>query len=166
LNEIELIRMFVPGKKILNDNRGEHYKIHTSKMQWFTNQTELMVEGSILGPCNFKCPDIKFVNNLIDAKNFGLRLEHWKCQHKFDLCNYEKSFKAIIDILIKNEYLYDDCWKYCHPIIFEGGDYSVWNRAFRYDKDNLPNRLTKSLWYDNGMDPKQDAILRIIAFSR
>lgn len=164
MNFIEVFRGIIPHNKLINDNYEQHYKIMTGKMQWLTNKAKHAVEG-VKGPGNFISPTKEEVASIINGDNFGLILEHWKCQRKFDLANYEMTFKPIIDVFSNSGYWKDDAWRYLHPVVLEGGDYSVWDeRALRYKGDGLPNNIKKSWWTDLGANPNKDSFIRVIAF--
>ena len=159
----EIIRMFVPACKLINDNSAQNYKSKMGKFKWLMNQTSLLVEG-IEGPFGFKIPTPEEIWKLSNnGQKFGLILEHWKLQRAFDLTNYGSSYKYLIDILTSNNYWLDDNHRVCNPVIFSGGDFSSWKeKAIRFSNDNLPENLTKEFWIDNGFDYKKDSFFRII----
>ena len=160
---IEIFRAIIPANKLINANSGQHYKIKMGKNKWLQNQASLAIEGfEQIG--GFKVPPAELVWNATEnGTKFKLILEHFKCQKSFDLANYESTYKYIIDTFTANKYFVDDCWKYAWPVVFNGGDYSVWKeRAIRYENDGLPDEIKKDWWIANGANPKTDSFIRIL----
>ena len=144
----EIFRMLVPNNKLINDNSNNNYRSHIGKLKYLTNEAEkAILDKYEVGP-KFIVPAVKEIKDYINEKGeFALILEVWKCQQKFDVQNYSMTFKPIIDVFSHNKYWKDDCWKYCCPVIFNGGDFSVWKeRAFRYEKDYLPDNIDGKWW--------------------
>lgn len=160
---IEVYRDFVPSSKILDDNKGQHYKTMQGKMKHLSNQTRLMIEGFKKGPGNFKIPDKKKIIEITKEKPFAVLFELWKVVDlKFDVQNYMKTFKAPVDVFSNEGYWEDDNWSIFSPIILNGGSRTVWpERALRYEGDNLPDELTYEWWRDQGAET-YDTMIRII----
>lgn len=163
--KIEVMRLFVPRKMIINDNSQGNYKQKMPKTKWLTSQAQLVVEGFVK-PCDFKMPEVEAVHKIVyknEECRFKLILEHFKCQQTYDVSNYDQTFKYLIDVLTANGYWEDDNWKFAHPVVYTGGDYSVWKeRAFRYEGDGLPENIKKDWWIENGMNPRGDSFVRVI----
>lgn len=180
---IELYRCVVPAANIINDNHGQHYRIHQGNLTWLTNQFNEILAGErdtivgygrgakhvtekVTGPCGFLIPNKDIVHSILSKyESFELRCEVWRPRElTFDPQNYAKTFKAPIDLLVSNKYLTDDSWKFSAGIKYCGGGPSVWERrAWRYENDGLPNELTPEWWYTIAQD-YGDIFLRILAF--
>lgn len=160
----EILRMIIPGNKIINDNSNNNYRSHIGKLQYLTNITTKMVNHEIDGPCNFIVPTKEEIAPYINKDGrYSLILEVWKCQQRFDVQNYSMTFKPLIDVLSHAGYWTDDYWKYLNPVIFNGGDFSVWKeRAFRYPGDNLPYEIKRDWWQSEYADPLKDTLVRVI----
>lgn len=164
---IEVFRYIIPHNKIINDNSGQHYKTLQGKTKWLVNLATNAIEGFKEMPGGFMIPSKEEVQQVIDKDRFSLVLEHWKCQRRFDLANYEMTYKPIIDVFSYMGYWNDDAWKYLSPVIFSGGDHSVWDeRSIRYKGDNLPDSISKEWWLDNESDPIKDSFIRILAVNK
>lgn len=160
---IELYRAIIPRNKIINDNGGQHYRTMMGQINWLSSQFQGIFEGIELGPGNFKMPDIENVKSKL-GKTVKLRFEVWKCTNTlFDPHNYAKTFKAPLDLLVKNGYLEDDNWRIIESATYTGGGQDIWNkRAIRYNDDGLPDELTPDWWRDY-TDDFYTIMIRILA---
>lgn len=159
---IEVYRDFIRSSKVLDDNKGQHYKTMQGKMQYLSNQTRLMIEGFKEGPGNFKIPDKKIITKITENKPFAVFFELWKVVDlKFDVQNYMKTFKAPVDVFSNEGYWEDDNWTLFSPVILNGGSRNVWDRAYRYDNDNLPDELSYEWWKNEGAET-YDTMIRIL----
>lgn len=176
---IELYRAIIPANKIINDNHGQHYRIHQGNLEFLTRQFNEIKSGSLsctadgpksTAPWNFKMPSLELVDEIFDLKNIkelenciSIRCEVWRCRNiRFDPQNYAKTFKAPLDLLVSNGYIKDDNWKYVDGITYCGGGMDAWvKRAFRYENDGLPNELTPDEW-KKWSDDYNDILVRII----
>lgn len=161
---IELYRCIVPTSKVINDNFGQYYKTHMSKLTWLTNQFNSFFINGEVGPGNFKMPDVDSIKKILHDKEFvNIRCEVWRCKNTiFDAQNYAKTFKAPIDLLVHNGFITDDSWKYVDGITYCGGGRDAWNRRpFRYENDGLPDELTVDWWkqYSNDLN---DIMIRVL----
>ena len=140
---IELYRAIIPANHIINDNHGQHYKIHMGNLEWLTRQFDRIKNNELEAPGNFQIPKQELVNNYLNNSIFSIRCEVWRpLNRRFDPQNYAKTFKAPIDLLVSNDYLPDDNWKFVNGITYVGGGYDVWEqRAVRYENDGLPDSL-------------------------
>lgn len=162
---IELYRALIPANKVINDNHGQHYRIHQGILQWLTNQFNDFYKNESESIGNFKIPNIEEVKKITKNKEFiSIRCEVWRCRNiRFDPQNYAKTFKAPIDLLVSNGYIQDDNWKFVDGITYCGGGPEVWNkRHFRYDNDGLPDDLTPDWWLENCSEDYNDILIRII----
>ena len=169
MSYIELYRAVIPESKIINDNSGQHYKIKMGKLNWLTNQFNRIINGEAFeDPYNealgFIMNDKDKIKKLIEDKEFSLRCEIWRCTNRrFDPQNYATTFKASIDLLVSNEYIPDDSWKFVNGITYVGGGPTVWeSRAVRYKGDNLPDELTPDYWNKNISNSYNDILTRIL----
>ncbi len=176
---IELYRAIVPVNHIINDNHGQHYKVHMGNIEYLTEQFESILRGErevsqgrgrrnivepYSGPGGFGIPDLDAVKKAIDfSQPRIIRCEVWKPRNlRFDPQNYAKTFKAPIDMLTKYGYIPDDSWRYVKGIMYYGGGPSVWaDRAVRFENDGLPGELTLDWWDTVATDPN-DILIRII----
>lgn len=165
VNGIEVFRSIIPADKLINDNSGQHYKTLMGKTKWLTNLTINNIEGDRLIE-GFEVPSIQEVHEIIDPNSFCLVLEHWKCQRRFDLANYESTFKPIIDVFSSRGYWTDDAWEFLRPVLFSGGDHKAWQDAIRGEDDGLPEDIRKDWWTYHEANPRQDSFIRIIAIPR
>lgn len=167
---LELYRALIPASKIINDNHGQHYRIHTGNLQWLSEQYDIIKNGgykrmvgrgenrheefvNFSGPSNFVMPECSNLNysNFNDENipcSFSLRCEIWRPgNQRWDSQNYSKTFKPAIDCLVKDGYIIDDSWKYINNVTFSGGGPDVWKeRAYRYKNDGLPDEFTIDWW--------------------
>lgn len=160
---LELYRAIIPVNHIINDNHGQHYRIHMGNLEWLTSQFNRILNDELDTPGLFKIPLKDYVNDYLDNSIFSLRCEVWRpTNRRFDPQNYAKTFKAPIDLLVSNEYLPDDSWKFVNGITYVGGGFEVWkDRAFRYENDGLPDDLTID-WWNNYSDNYGDILIRIL----
>lgn len=159
---IEVYRDFIPSSRILDDNKGQHYKTMQGKMQYLSNQTRLMIESFKEGPGGFKIPEKNIITQITNNKPFAVLFELWKVADlKFDVQNYMKTFKAPVDVFSNEGYWEDDNWSVFSPIILNGGSRRVWHKALRYKGDNLPEDLTYKWWKNEGAEV-YDTMIRII----
>jgi hypothetical protein len=171
----------VPANKIINDNHGQHYRIHQGNLDWLTYQFNEILNGERvavqheanqesvvqygIAPCGFAVPKPEEAVALVEGGKFlSLRCEVWRPrEYPFDPQNYAKTFKAPIDLLVKNGHIKDDNWKYVSGITYIGGGPSVWKgRAWRFENDGLPEDLTPEWWYTVAND-YGDIFVRILA---
>ena len=152
--KIEIFRAMLPPRYILNDNFNTHYKSHRAKLDALSRITRDHISGftSELGfttPIS-EDPRIKdIVGDIDNPKQFKIIYEVWKQKNIiFDLSNYTKTFKAIVDVFTSNGYWIDDNWKYIVPVVINGGGRNNWHHAIRYKDDNLPDELSYSWWLD------------------
>lgn len=157
---IELYRFIVPVSKIINDNFGQHYKTHMGKITWLSNQFNDIFIGLSEGPGGFKIPDVEMVE-LGDTVH--IICEVWRCVNTlFDPQNYAKTFKAPLDLLVKNAYFKDDNWKVVRGVTYMGGGRTAWGRANRDSvEDGLPEDLSPDWWKDYS-DCNNDILIRIL----
>lgn len=153
----ELFRAIIPSNMTINDNRNNTWRHHMGKLKWLSNLTQkaLIDKVEILG---FTCdaPSEKI-------EEYDLILEVWKCSQRFDVQNYSMTFKPIIDNMSSLGYWEDDNFKYCRSVKFTGGDQKVWNkRAYRYEGDNLPDKINSDWWKENLSNPRVDLFIRVI----
>lgn len=154
---IELYRAIIPASKIINDNHGQHYRIHMGNITWLTRQFECIMNGEWDAPGNFKIPNIESIREYMSNRKYiSIRCEVWRCvNRRFDPQNYAKTFKAPIDLLVKNGYIEDDNWKFVNGITYCGGGEEIWReRAVRLEGDGLPDELTPDWW--RGVYPETD----------
>ena len=144
---IELYRTIIPTSKIINDNHGQHYRVHMGNIEWLTDQFNRIFSGKEIAPGDFSIPNKEEVLSSIQNKKIYLRCEVWRCVNTvFDPQNYAKTFKAPIDMLVHNGYIKDDSWKYLEKVEYSGGGPESWNKALRYKNDGFENDLTKDWW--------------------
>lgn len=176
---IELYRAMIPSNYIINDNHGQHYKVHMGCLDFLTKQFERILNNEEEAPGNFKIPsinelsnylgiDINLENNVLSYDNdkyplIDIICEVWRPIHRrFDPQNYAKTFKAPIDLLTKYGYIIDDNWQYINSITYKGGGPSVWDkRHFAYNNDNLPKELDIN-WWNSYSDYTGDIFIRIM----
>lgn len=183
---LELYRAIIPANKVINDNHGQHYRIHQTNLEWLTWQFKSIIDGfyektegrgkeakkvkeeyETIG--QFHIPEIEDVHEYIKNKELSnekfisIRCEVWKPRNiRFDPQNYAKTFKAPIDLLVSNGYILDDSWKYVDGITYCGGGPEVWERAIRYEGDGLPEELTPMWWKENCSESYNDILVRIL----
>lgn len=149
----------IPVNKIINDNHGQHYRTMEGKLNWLTGQFNRVLSGfeSLDG---FTMPKEK---KMTHSKNISIICEVWRCTNRlFDPQNYAKTFKAPIDLLVKNEWLPDDNWKNIRGITYTGGGSDVWReRAIRLGNDGLPEEITPE-WWKQYSDDYGDIFIRIL----
>lgn len=178
---LELYRTIIPSNYIINDNHGTHYKIHMNCLSFLTRQFERIINNEEDTPGNFKMPSLKEISNFLncdiikdekEGKEYlnidnypiiSIRCEVWRPTNRlFDPQNYAKTFKAPIDLLVMDNYIVDDNWKYINGITYVGGGPEAWeNRAFRYKNDGLPDILTPE-WWNKYSENYGDIFIRII----
>lgn len=136
---IEIIRLSVPSSWIISDNRGQHYKTMMSKMKKISTLTHLVADGQT----GFTMPSVDDVTNTgLNVPGGILELQHWKgTNRRFDLQNYGKTFKTIIDACTSIGYWEDDDWKQFAGVLYTGGGRSVWNRCDL--NEDYMNSMTK-----------------------
>ena len=165
MKQYEIIRMFVPPNKIINDNSGQTYKIKMGKMNFLANKARNILDGIDPDNLGFVPVSPEIVRKCINSSNkpTSLVFEIWKCQRTFDLFNYNTTFKPIIDVCTNYGYWEDDNWKKIFPAILSGGDYSVWNeRAIRFENDGLPDDIKRKFWEEHNV-PLNCIFIRVIA---
>lgn len=177
---MELYRAIVPANRIINDNHGQHYRIHMGNIEWLTRQFNEILEGERItttgrgrgtqivaepyyGPGKFLIPNVKEVHKFIDQNIFSIRCEVWRCvNRRFDPQNYAKTFKAPIDLLVTNSFIPDDSWKCVNGITYVGGGSEVWkDRAVRFENDGLPDQLTPD-WWNQYSEDYNDILIRVL----
>lgn len=170
---MELYRAIVPANRIINDNHGQHYRIHQGNLQFLTNQfneiaagMKRCVEGEhhTVAPWNFHMPSLKEVQEFLKGKEFvSIRCEVWRCRNiRFDPQNYAKTFKAPLDLLVSKGYIEDDSWKFVEGITYCGGGESVYGkRAIRFKDDGLPDDMSPDEWM-KWSDNYNDILIRIL----
>lgn len=148
----KVCEIVVPKTMLLNDNIQNSYKINMGKMKWLADQAKMAIED----PNNPKCVcwicDKDFdLPPQFNRDKFAMIVSHFKCSNqKFDLANYERTVKPIIDVMVGNGYFTDDNHNNLNPIIFIGGDKTNWkdNNSFGiedpiYDEENLEDYFKK-----------------------
>lgn len=159
---IELYRAMIPANHIINDNHGQHYRIHQGNLTWIKNQFNRIFEKLEETPGNFKMPNIEDVLPHL-GETISIRCEVLRCTNTlFDPHNYAKTFKTPIDLLVKNGYIKDDNWKYINGITYSGGGGNVWkSRAVRLENDGLPDEITPD-WWQQYTDNYGDILIRVL----
>jgi hypothetical protein len=160
---IELYRAMVPAAKLINDNHSQHYRTMMGQIEWLGYQFDNIFKGVEVGPGNFTIPDVNVAKAEL-GDLMSLRCEVWRCRNlPFDPHNYAKTFKASIDLLVKNGYIPDDNWKVICGSTYIGGGRDVWHdRAVRYQNDGLPDDLSPEWWHKYSGD-YNDLLIRVIA---
>lgn len=158
--KIEVSRLLIGTKHLISNNSGQHYRVISPKLKRLHQRAYAQIVGE---DSFFTPPAPEEIKSLLNPKGeFSLTLEQWRCQQTFDLANYETSFKSIIDTYTHQGYWKDDSWKYLYLVHFNGGDHSVWDRAFRYEGDGLPDNIKAPWWESYNKEAKSTAMLRVI----
>lgn len=160
---IELYRAIIPASKIINDNHGQHYRVHMGNLNWLTNQFNRIKNNEVETIGSFVMPSVESIKSKTENKIISIRCEVWRCRNTlFDPQNYAKTFKAPIDLLVHNGYFEDDNWKFVNGITYVGGGASAWQqRAIRFKNDGLPNEITPD-WWKQYSDDYNDIMIRIL----
>lgn len=146
-----LYSAIIPEGFIINDNHGQHYRIHQRNIEWLAWQFESIhngyytqmagrgtnrheVKNEVVGALGFKMNfNPEDVRNFMKSKNrptISIRCEVWKIgNRRFDPQNYAKTFKAPLDMLVKHNYIADDSWKFVDSISYAGGGPEVFSRC-------------------------------------
>lgn len=184
-NFLELYRSVVPPTKIINDNHGQHYRVHQGIIQWLTDSFNDTIRGysemytgrgqnrklqqvKVERVCGWEPVPVERAKTFeqLARKDGGLyvRAEVWRPRElRFDPQNYAKTFKAPLDLLVHGGWLSDDSWKVLNGIIYTGGGGSVWkDRAWRYGGDGLPDDLLQ-WWLDEKIELNA-ILIRIIMY--
>ena len=191
---IELYRAVIPSDKVINDNHGAHYRVHQANLDWLTNQFNEIMNGEKVvitgrgrgvkrtiekctGPCGFIIPNKEKIKEYIGVDKdsneqeynlISIRCEVWKPRNiRFDPQNYCKTFKAPIDLLVHNEYIEDDNWKFVDGITYCGGGPEVWTKRLKICELNGPNGLKNdsfdlNWWKENISEDYNDILIRIL----
>lgn len=140
METIKICEIVIPTPYVLNDNAQCTYRYNMGKYKWIEEQ----IHKSFLGedrPDNCLCwtkpvSECDFINK----DSVTLILAHYKPNNKkFDLTNYSRCFKALVDGLTGSSYFTDDNYTNLPCVIFIGGNESNWrNPAFGIVNDSLP----------------------------
>ena len=168
---LEVMRFFIPQKMMIGDNKQAHWKAHMNKLQFISKKTNNIIEGFEKGPGDFSPPPIEEIHKITKNK-FKMIFEIWIQKNvEFDLYNYSKTTKAVVDAMTNNGYWEDDNWKCISPSIISGGGYGAWEDAIRFEKDSLPDKNCtyaefKEWWESHDFDKTQTLIRVIISDDR
>lgn len=160
---MELYRAIVPANHVINDNHGQHYRIHMGNIEWLTwqyNATKdkgyFEYKGRGRGAkkvwkeygIGFDFPSVSTVERFINDEPIIIRCEIWKPGNlRFDPHNYAKTMKAPIDLLVHDGFIKDDNWKFVKQTEFAGGGVSAWEDDSRMEeRGDLPKELTLDWW--------------------
>ena len=169
-DRLEIMRFMIPTSKIIGDNSATHWKSHMGKLKWLSNKTRNIIEGFEEAPGNFQPPTADETKDFIDGKPVKVIFEIWRYGNRaFDLYNYSKTSKAIIDSLTNLGYWEDDNWNYMRPVVVNGGGLSVWNEhIIAENSTGLPkdNSELKEWWKENNDDMKSTFMRLIISKDR
>lgn len=144
----------IPPRMIISDNFNTHYKSHRVKLDMLSKLTREHISG-FTSELGFLTPDkddpelVEIVGTKENPKKFKIIYEIWKQKNIiFDVSNYTKTYKAIVDVFTSMGYWNDDNWKIIPVAVINGGGRDNWQYAYRYEGDNLPDELSYNWWLD------------------
>lgn len=129
-----LFEMLVPTVYNINDNTTGHYKQMMGNYQWIDKMAHNAV--AIAKGERLRTPmDSAYVfpAKEMNVEKATLILVHYKnVNRRFDLMNYERVFKPVIDVLTANGYWVDDNFSVIEGSIFAGGNAKTYKEGNRW----------------------------------
>lgn len=115
---INLIECYFPGKNVVNDNSAGDYRIYMGIAKW--------VEQECKNAESNKSNYFRYLTEVPKTpyNKCCMIVEHIKLNPRcriFDLANYERTVKPVIDHLASMGYIVDDNSKIVNGVIFLGG---------------------------------------------